>query len=76
MQLAWSSGTRLGPGHRNTMKRHTKKCHTNVTHHSAAIKVPRLNELFSILVSLNITVEETEGTLKVSETERKRIFTN
>ena len=37
MQLAWSSGTRLGPGHRNTMKRRTKMSHTNVTHDSAAI---------------------------------------
>ena len=31
MQLAWSSGTRLGPGHRNTMKRRTKQCHTQIS---------------------------------------------
>ena len=31
MQLAWSSGTRLGPGHRNTMKRRTKQCHTQMS---------------------------------------------
>ena len=34
----------------------------------------RLNELSSVLVSFNITVEETEGILKVSETEQERIL--
>ena len=34
----------------------------------------RLNELSSVLVSFNITVEETEGILKVSETEQERIY--
>ena len=34
----------------------------------------RLNELSSVLVSFNITVEETEGILKFSETEQERIL--
>ena len=34
----------------------------------------RLNELSSVLVSFNITVEETEGILKVSEIEQERIL--